>query len=112
MLGWLCIVQSPCAYTPGIRAGAECGAAALTPLGATPQTLFLNYIVFRQTFIYLYISLLSAHALYSVTALHIKTEIVKQLLCGVVAHLFLSVVHRRNFEYNGKVTSGFYRDSK
>ncbi len=22
MLGWLCIVQSPCAYTPGIRAGA------------------------------------------------------------------------------------------
>ena len=25
-------------YTPGIRAGAECGAAALTPLGATPQT--------------------------------------------------------------------------
>ena len=28
MLGWLCIVQSPCAYTPGIRAGAECGATA------------------------------------------------------------------------------------
>ena len=43
MLGWLCIVQSPCAYTPGIRAGAECGAAALTPLGATPKarTLWL-----------------------------------------------------------------------
>ena len=33
MLGWLCIVQSPCAYTPGIRAGAECGAAALTQQG-------------------------------------------------------------------------------
>ena len=33
MLGWLCIVQSPCAYTPGIRAGAECGAAALTKQG-------------------------------------------------------------------------------
>ena len=38
MLCWLCIVQSLWAYTPGIRAGAECGAAALTPLGATPQT--------------------------------------------------------------------------
>ena len=33
MLGWLCIVQSPCAYTPGVRAGAECGAAALTKQG-------------------------------------------------------------------------------
>ena len=43
MLGWLCIVQSLGAYTPGIRAGAECGAAALTPLGATPKarTLWL-----------------------------------------------------------------------
>jgi len=30
----------PLAYTPGIRAGAEYGAAALTPLGATPQTPF------------------------------------------------------------------------
>ena len=28
MLGWLCIVQSLWAYTPGIRAGAECGATA------------------------------------------------------------------------------------
>ena len=26
MLGWLCIVQSLWAYTPGVRAGAECGA--------------------------------------------------------------------------------------
>ena len=43
MLCWLCIVQSLWAYTPGIRAGAECGAAALTPLGATPKarTLWL-----------------------------------------------------------------------
>ena len=43
MLGWLCIVQSLWAYTPGVRAGAECGAAALTPLGATPKarTLWL-----------------------------------------------------------------------
>ena len=40
MLCWLCIVQSLWAYTPGIHAGAECGAAALTPLGATPQTPF------------------------------------------------------------------------
>ena len=31
MLGWLCIVQSPCAYTPGIRAGAIL-------LGLPPQT--------------------------------------------------------------------------
>ena len=67
MLCWLCIVQSLWAYTPGIRAGAECGAAALTKqgrlksvahsrcttqrhqrlttrIGATPQTLFLNCI--------------------------------------------------------------------
>ena len=28
MLCWLCIVQSLWAYTPGIRAGAECGATA------------------------------------------------------------------------------------
>ena len=43
MLGWLCILQSLAAYTPGVRAGAECGAAALTPLGATPKarTLWL-----------------------------------------------------------------------
>jgi hypothetical protein len=36
-------LQSPWAYTPGVRAGAECGAAALTPLGATPKarTLWL-----------------------------------------------------------------------
>ena len=33
MLGWLCIVQSPCEYTPGVRAGAEFGAAALTKQG-------------------------------------------------------------------------------
>ena len=32
MLGWLCIVQSLWAYTPGVRAGAECG-AALTKQG-------------------------------------------------------------------------------
>ena len=31
MLGWLCIVQSLGAYTPGIRAGAECGATAPRP---------------------------------------------------------------------------------
>ena len=41
MLCWLCIVQSLLAYTPGIRAGAECGAAALTPLGATPKARML-----------------------------------------------------------------------
>ena len=41
MLGWLCIVQSLWAYTPGVRAGAECGAAALTPLGATPKARML-----------------------------------------------------------------------
>ena len=28
--------------TPSPREGAECGAAALTPLGATPQTPFLK----------------------------------------------------------------------
>ena len=41
MLCWLCIVQSLWAYTPGIHAGAECGAAALTPLGATPKARML-----------------------------------------------------------------------
>ena len=43
--GCVCLVgfaslQSPWAYTHGIRAVAECGAAALTPLGAMPQTPF------------------------------------------------------------------------
>ena len=33
MLCWLCIVQSLWAYTPGVRAGAEYGAAALTKQG-------------------------------------------------------------------------------
>ena len=33
ILCWLCVVQSLWAYTPGIRAGAECGAAALTKQG-------------------------------------------------------------------------------
>ena len=33
MLCWLCIVQSLWAYTPGVRAGAECGATALTKQG-------------------------------------------------------------------------------
>ena len=46
MLCWLCIVQSLWAYTPGIHAGAECGAAALTPLGATPQTPFSKLYMF------------------------------------------------------------------
>ncbi len=32
MLGWLCILQSLAAYTPGVRAGAECG-ATLTKQG-------------------------------------------------------------------------------
>ena len=32
MLGWLCVLQSLAAYTPGVRAGAECG-AALTKQG-------------------------------------------------------------------------------
>jgi len=51
MLCWLCIVQSLWAYTPGILAGAECGAAALTPLGATPQTPFLKDIkVFNKLY--------------------------------------------------------------
>ena len=46
--GCICLVgfaslQSPLAYTPGIHAGAERGATALTPLGATPKarTLWL-----------------------------------------------------------------------
>ena len=31
MLGWLCVLQSLVAYTPGILAGAERGAAAPSP---------------------------------------------------------------------------------
>ena len=40
MLGWLCIVQSPCAYTPGIRAGAECGLPPSPRLGLRPKPHF------------------------------------------------------------------------
>ena len=37
LLGWLCIVQSLWAYTPGVRAGAKCGATAPRPcLGLRP----------------------------------------------------------------------------
>ena len=55
MLCWLCIVQSLWAYTPGIRAGAECGAAALTPLGATPQTpYYLKYRLVNSLQIYFF----------------------------------------------------------
>ena len=43
MLGWLCIVQSPCAYTPCIRAGAECGAAALTKQGRLQSVAHSRY---------------------------------------------------------------------
>ncbi len=50
MLCWLCVLQSPWAYTPGIRAGAERGATALTPLGATPKarTLWLLAKSYKQ----------------------------------------------------------------
>ena len=34
----------PYPQTPSPREGAECGAAALTPLGATPQTPFSKII--------------------------------------------------------------------
>ena len=52
MLGWLCIVQSPCAYTPGIRAGAILlGLPPLDPVGGyAPATPFLyNQEVYRQS---------------------------------------------------------------
>ena len=44
MLGWLCIVQSLWAYTPGVRAGAECGATAPRPCrGLRPcDPIFIN----------------------------------------------------------------------
>ena len=38
------LVLNPYPQTPFPRKGAECGAAALTPLGATPQTPFLKNI--------------------------------------------------------------------
>ena len=51
MLSWLCIVQSLWAYTPGVRAGAECGATAPSSCwGLRPSTPFLATIeVFRQS---------------------------------------------------------------
>ena len=43
MLCWLCIVQSLWAYTPGIRAGAECGATAPRLCwGLRPSTPFFD----------------------------------------------------------------------
>ena len=35
------LILNPYPQTPFPRKGAECGAAALTPLGATPQTPFI-----------------------------------------------------------------------
>ena len=51
MLGWLCIVQSLRVYTPGVRAGAECGATAPSSCwGLRPSIPFLATIeVFRQS---------------------------------------------------------------
>ena len=52
MVGWLCIVQSLLAYTPGIRAGAILlGLPPLVPVGGyAPATPFLSTIeVFRQS---------------------------------------------------------------
>ena len=52
MLCWLCIVQSLCAYTPGIRAGATLlGLPPLVPVGGfAPQPhFFITIEVFRQT---------------------------------------------------------------
>ena len=43
MLGWLCIVQSLWAYTPGVRAGDECGAAALTKQGRLKSVAHSRY---------------------------------------------------------------------
>jgi len=43
MLCWLCIVQSLWAYTPGIRAVAECGAAALTKQGRLQSVAHSRY---------------------------------------------------------------------
>ena len=44
MLGWLCIVQSPCEYTPGVRAGAVLlGLPPLIPVGGfAPATPFIT----------------------------------------------------------------------
>ena len=36
------LVLNPHPQTPSPREGVECGAAALTPLGATPQTPFFK----------------------------------------------------------------------
>jgi len=38
------LILNPYPQTPFPRKGAECGAAALTPLGATPQTPFSKII--------------------------------------------------------------------
>ena len=43
MLCWLCIVQSLWAYTPGVRAGAECGVAALTKQGCLQSATQSHY---------------------------------------------------------------------
>ena len=45
---WCVLISASLPKTPSPREGAECGAAALTPLGATPQTPFLITIDFFQ----------------------------------------------------------------
>ena len=56
---------------------------------------------FLKSFLFVFLNLFA----------HTVKQLLIEFLCRVVAHLFLSLVHRGNFENNCEISSGAYGDS-
>ena len=78
MLGWLCIVQSPCAYTPGIRAVAILlGLPPLDPVGGgSPCDPIFN--IYKRFFDSLKAKPLRRAAHFNFTLIYIKVRCPKR----------------------------------